>query len=60
MRFDKLYDNPTWKALKVSWRRYCANPSKENRGKYFEVAVPKWRKERDDERTSDTLRLRME
>lgn len=36
-----------WKQLKKAWERYRADPSKENRDKYFKVAVPRWRKERD-------------
>lgn len=48
MAFVHCDKPPARKALRKAWGCYRANPSKENRHKYFKVAVPRWRKERDD------------
>ena len=37
-----------WTELIEWWRRYCADPSPENRRRYYEEAVPKWQKARGD------------
>jgi len=42
-----FHDYPAWKALRVAWSRYCADPSKENQREYFKVAVPRWQREKE-------------